>query len=500
MGVAIGYRISGGEIKAPRPRTQVTQTFDGVSIPWNSSGTNIYVYVDAPTEWQAALGQFSSVVPVRLVNSGTTTATVEAPVFTDIVASAVPVYANTTGTFSAPPWSIDPGQSKTFGLKYIAYETGVWNEAIFFSSDESSGGQRYDVSVVSGDVISLSVSPSSYSVNTTKPNENFIGTYTVTVLRNGQIIDLDPQLSASIVGSPAWSIERVETNSVTVRFDSARFNNIAATYVSTLTISSGVQGVGSKNLTNSASHLVNNSLNYSSSTWMSTLTQPDVIVGARIDYVQSSTQAERVLTIGVGSGADGSQPVRSGIYSLFDQNYLNPIYGVDRGRTPYPFWQTVYSFRLNSLTTGSVRTYLSKDHRVKTQQPAGFDYDSYFGYFANSGTMFVVELDLDDNVKILFNDLRETTGGVDAQLDQTLERLGRAFYYYSIKDTDLQSRSTGTTGVVTYQEVFENGQLVKTYALNEFGQNGNPSNNMTKLFVGFDGSDNIKTILVESPR
>ena len=225
MGVAIGYRISGGEIKAPRPRTQVTQTFDGVNIPWNSSGTNIYVYVDAPTEWQAALGQFSSVVPVRLVNSGTTTATVEAPVFTDIVASAVPVYANTTGTFSAPPWSIDPGQSKTFGLKYIAYETGVWNEAIFFSSDESSGGQRYDVSVVSGDVISLSVSPSSYSVNTTKPNENFIGTYTVTVLRNGQIIDLDPQLSASIVGSPAWSIERVETNSVTVRFDSARFNN-----------------------------------------------------------------------------------------------------------------------------------------------------------------------------------------------------------------------------------------------------------------------------------
>ena len=502
VGMALGYRIASGVFRAPRPSLQIVNTLDGQTNTWTGQVTSIELAVSGATTWENPLNEFSRAETITVTNSGTVTATVESIFFSDNIASALPLYNSTWGS---PPWQIDPGQAADFDLKYVAYEQGQFNEAIFFATDETAGGQRYDVTVTSGDALKLDVGVITlFDTTMTKPRQNFVGTYTATLLKNGRRIAADPQISATISGSPTWSIERVDpyvdgvsSATVTVRFNPNLYNlNTTTPYVSTLTITTALQNVAAVEKTQTMIYNPDTAKNYSSSTWMSTLTQPDVIVGARIDYVQSGTQAERVLTLGVGSGADGSAMLKDGGDLFFDQGYLDPIYGPDRGPTPHPFWQTVYSFRL--MPTGGITLFQSKDHRVKTQEPGGRDYDHYFGHYDNSGTMFTLQLEDTGVVRIYWNDLRETTNGVDAVLDQTLERLSRSFYYYSIKDTYLQTRSTGTTGL-TYQEVFENGQLVKTYRLNEFGAATLPSDTMTKYFVGFDNSNTIITSLVPSP-
>lgn len=499
MGVALGYRISGGVIKAPRPAVQITKYFNSSTVvPWASTATSFLLEVSSPSQFNTVVGTDGDRQTVALFNTGTQVITVEAPYFSDIIAEARTRY--TGAGYSAPPWTILPGQAKTFGLSYYSREKGSINEAIWFSVTETQSVTRLDLAISANELYNLSFSRTSYSTSTWLPNQNVLVDYEITPIRNGVVQDVDTNFSVSISGHNSWSLESQSKNKFTLRFNSWALSNSTASYAATATITA--PGVGQVYLFgNTSTHSVNTALNYSSSSWISTLTQPDAIVGARIDYIQptmTSTQTMRVLTIGVGTGGDGAPPLRDS-NTFFKPEFLDIIQS--RGKIQNAYWQTIYSFPLASTTTS--RTFLSKDYKIKSQGQ-GLDYDSYYGEGVNAGTMFVVELDNANNVFVKFAGLRQDSGGRDAVVDQTLSRIGRVFYYYSTRDQNFRTTSTISRpwGQVYQQQVFVNNVLTQTELLTEFGNTGtavNPTVTMSQFFRGFDNQDRIITSLVVSP-
>lgn len=469
IGFGIGYRISGGVINAPRPSVQILTDLNGNSFTWSSTVTSILLEVDAETSLGLVVGKTSALTTVTLWNTGTALLEVGTPTFSNLVAEAIPQYQG--GSFSQPPWTISTGSYQQFGLRYKATEVGLFNEAIWFlTSDANSstrvGSYRHDIEINSGETFTLDISPGNYTTSTILPNENSLVTYMVNVYENDELSLVDALLTATISGSLAWTIDSVSGNEVTARFDSYVINNVTATYVANLTINSAINPAVTYNRTLTATHDPNWDKNRAVSKWLSTLTQPDAIVGARIDYVND----QPTLTIGVGSGSDGSPPMNQGDQTWFREENLNPIWG--RGKVPYAFWQTVYEIPLAMTTTNAV--YYSRDYKKKSQEPLARDYDYYYGHYLNTGSMFaVVEQVYADNlsdVRIELAEQRATTEGLDSEVDLTLERLSRIFYYYSITDLSLGSRSTQQLGnrLDEYGNVFSGGLI-------------------TNYFVGFNG-------------
>jgi len=419
LGLGIGYRISGGAILAPRPTVQTLTTLNGATSTWVSSATNVIISdIVCPSVFATTPEGQGTIYTVTINNIGLAPLVVETPIFSNLVTEARPIFSG--GLYSSPPWTIQPGDNAKFGLSYYTADTGVFNEAIVFRTNEAGVFKRKDLLVTSSQLYQLTLTPNNSSFSTSLPNENRLVPYTLSASLNGNMLtDVELQYTPTLSGNPAWTIDSVQGNIVTLRFDSARFNNATGTYVSTLTINGyGVQ----IQATSTASHSVDLVQNRSSSSWISTLTQPDAIIGARIDLVNG----QRTLTLGVGSGADGSDSLsQNNIY--FRAEYLNPIYG--RGRIPFPYWQTVYQMPLTSSTS-----YLSGNYRVKTQSASTRDYDWYFGHYNSTGSLFLVDVDPFGNTSIRLNDLRETTQGLDPVLDATLDRLTRSFYYYSLQD------------------------------------------------------------------
>lgn len=477
LGVGLGYKISGGAIQAPRPTLQVTQDFNGGVYPWVSSATNVKLLsITVPATFQTIPDKAGKLETITLTNQGSAPVNVQAPVFSNLMTVANPVYSG--GAFTPPPWDLDPGQSAYFGLRYTSKDVGVFNEALAFPTNEADPIKRFDISVLSNTVYALQVTPPGYNINTTLPGENFIGTYTMVA-----IIDEieDPTYSvpftAVITGSNSWSIDSTDINTVRVRYNAWINNNTTATYTATLTISA--PGVTAQNFLNTATQAVDFSLNRSSSTWISKLTLPDAIVGIRLDYVQErgTTNTVRTLTIGVGSGADGSQPVGSSVGNWFTIDNLSPAAG--RGKYPFAYWQTVYQIPLQSTSTN--RTYYSGNYRVKTQEPNQRDYDWYYGHHDSEGSMFIIDYDFIGNVHIKFNDLRELSSSTS--VNQTLERLPRVFYYY----TDVVDDPIKPYGHI------ENGPR------DEFGNFNSVQGVNTLLLTGFDEQSAPMLSLVPLP-
>jgi len=471
---------------------QVTQTLNGSTSTWNSSASSIILEVAGPTLWETEVGVLSTTKDIILFNSGTELLSVSAPIFSNLVTVATPIYVGSNRT--SPPWTISTGSYAKFGVTYVGNEVGNFNEAIWFATNESNSGTRYSLQVSVGDTSRIQLTPSYYTTTTTRPNENIIVRYDAVVVRNGSATDEDPQITAALTGNSAWTIEDSNNSSVWLRFDASRYGNLASAFTATLTASSPI--AQSVSAISTATHQPDYVLNRSSATWMSTLTQPDVIIGARIDIVQTtngSTTTQRTLTIGVGSGADGDRPLVEGALH-FSEEWLNPIYS--RLKVPNAFWRTVYQIPLDAANTTTDTIYNSRNYKIKTQEPDSRDYDFYFGNLDNTGSMFTVVLDPNDTVRISMNSLRETTNGEDTTLDQTLTRLNKAFYYYSVEDDAVRN----TQGVgTTYQEVYINGVRTPTYLIDEFGVISATTNSNSLYFLGFDKNNNIITSLLRSP-
>ena len=480
IGSAIGYRISGGGVLGPKPYMQTTSTLDGTVIPYTglSSQTRILSVVEGSPNgrFEAFTGFAGTKKAITLTNLGNSNMIVNAPVFSNRLTQAKPRYLK----LMSPPWNISSGTSRTFLLSYVGLEEGTFYESIFFPTPNANlPYYRHDTQVFSRSGYTFTVSPDSYSTTTFRIGENSTVDYVITP-RNFGVDDRDyiTPIQANITGSPEWTIDSVSDNRVRLRFNTRGSTTTTATYVSTLTLSVPND---SFTLVNTATHYVNMAQNYNTSTWFSRLSRPDGIVGMRIDYVQSdigSTSSQRLLTIGVGSGGDGAPLYKDGGSLYFSTDNLAPMEVTAKEK--FAYWRTVYQIPL--IGTNTSKTYLSGDYRVKSQEPLVRDYDYYYGTGDNQGSMFTIVEDSTGAIRIVINEVRETSG--DSIVDGTLDRLETIFYYYVQSDQDLGYRDSPQLG----------------NKLDEFGVIDNNSGTNCHLFLGFDRHNRVEISLVTIPR
>jgi hypothetical protein len=215
--------------------------------------------------------------------------------------------------------------------------------------------------------------------------------------------------------------------------------------------------------------------------WISAFSLPDAIIGARIDYIRG----QRVLTLGVGTGGDLSPKNIDSDPDWFNPDFLSPKAG--QAKFPYAFWRSVYEIPL-SMTNTNI-TYFSDAtmadgtflYKKKTTNIEGKDYAWYFGHYEGQHSLFRIDKDTSGNVYIGLNAQREASGNV--QLDGTLDRLTRVFYYHSAVDQNLGYRTTAT----------QLGTI-----LDDFGKPSIYGEN-TLFFLGFDSSDKVVTSLRRLP-
>lgn len=480
IGIGIGYRISGGAIRAPRPTVQMLTNLDGESFTWNNSArfTQILSVTPQNNTWFTYPGQAGPIQTVTLTNVGSETLVVGSPIFTNFLSSAEPVY-DTYG-YSAPPWTISSGTSATFGLRFRSNDIGLFNEAVIFPTNEATSSTRYDVQVVSNEGFSFTISPLGLITSTARYGQNFIGTYTVTPLINGQtVLDTVIPLSATMSGDIKWSVERIDGNQVTVRFNSFGLSATTATYIGTLTVTSTLGSVTySTQAVNTATHGVSTGSNYAVASWLSDITEPDAMIGVRLDVILGIP----TVTIGVGSGANGSPIYSQGGNLYFNPSYLDPQYS--QLRANYPYWRTVYEIPLAS--TGR---YLSKNYKTKTQ--GSDDYDQYFGEHSEAGSMFAVEYDQNGDVVIDLLELRDpVTPSSNAVLNQTLDRLTRSFHYHSVTD--------GQAGNLSRPEP-QLGTRMNDQGLPDYNSGTGAGGPLTTMFRGFRNDGSVYTTLVPVP-
>lgn len=316
-----------------------------------------------------------------------------------------------TGTIS-----ILPGNTSTFEVAYRGTSQGIFNNYFTLGSNSIGGFYRVLTHQVIGINRGLNISPYGYSTSTTHYGQTQNFDYKVIPLYDGIAYpDFPVAITTSITGSSAWSLKpNTATNTVSVKFNPNEVGNVNGTYISTVTVTANG---GTVEIINTGTVNIDHTANKNLTTWSSPASHYNSIIGMSYDLYDN----QRILTIGVGMGADGSPIYGDGGNIYVDSNALG--LGAETLDLPYAFWANVYRIPF----TGAAQTYTSNDYIVKTTE--GVDYSSYFGEYGEPGSMFIVLDDGYGSITVEMNHLRELSG--DAEIDTTLQNLTRAFYYYS---------------------------------------------------------------------
>lgn len=229
----------------------------------------------------------------------------------------------------------------------------------------------------------------------------------------------------SLEGDPGWSVT-TGSNLVNITWDPDVVKNSTGTYTSILTIS-----------TDAASQIISNTsyvhIDYSKyrnlSSWLSPAASNNSVIGVTLDLFNDV----KVLTIGVGVGADGTPEYADGGQQFAVLRTLGN--GAGTIDTPYPYWANVCRIPLDNFPARYLSGELDENDVPKymMKETEGLNYADYFGFEQGERSIFVVEHDGAGNVTIEINNLRELSG--DATFDATLQNLTRAFHYYSTVDT-----------------------------------------------------------------
>lgn len=363
------------------------------------------------------------------------------------------------------PVTLSSGTQYNFNLNYYSDLPGEYNNSFTIFSNDNRGSNVlrvptrqsvirdyafYIVPETTFSTLNLYRQSTStrYTVYTLDPRDS-LATFSVDILNPNQ--------------SPGFSVEKRSDTEFDLIFDSNSVNNVNGLYTATVSVSGIVNIVDDPNPTPPRTRFVSSTVNLNIDTsqyqhynsWISAGSYDNSIVGVSYDMING----EKYLTIGIGSGADGSLEYSQGGLDSLIVDSLGVEYATSGEN--FLYWSQVYRIPVGS-GAGIV---LSRDYVAKT---SAVDYGSYFGDFASRGSMFIVENDGFDNLKITLNGLRELSG--DLSIDTTLQNLTRAFYYYS--ETDVGG------GRIT--------------------QLGSPTGDgfQTQLFTGFNNQGSITTELV----
>jgi hypothetical protein len=322
-------------------------------------------------------------------------------------------------------YTLAAGVSRNVELAYYGTDVGDFTSYLTIESTAGiSTVTLFTNQIVLEETFDFLLTSSTFVVDTIELGKAETKTIEFTPVLNG-IADPDYILkfTTSLVGDPGWTVT-TGTNLVSIRWDPDVVNNSTGTYTSILTIATEAK---THTITNTSTVHIDYSLYRNLSTWYSPAAGNNSIIGISFDVFNGI----KTVTIGVGAGGDGTP-----IYSEGGDAFAvlgNLKIGAGTIDVPYPYWSTVCSIPLTEAGT-----YLSGEigsdglplYIKKTTD--GLNYADYFGFEQSIGSMFVVTYNGFDGVTIDINNLRELSG--DADFDNNLENLTRAFHYYSAID------------------------------------------------------------------
>jgi hypothetical protein len=425
IGSAIGFNVVGrGIIQGLTPIQTTTLTLDGDVFSPSGYNTGTRTLSIAPlNDFISSPGTTSTKQIVSMTNNGNAILTVTDILFS-LTEGIYPRFYFDPGVtvLNSSTITILPNNTATFQLAYLASDAAEYTGYIMIVSNNDSGYYQLRTRQLVVNTADFSVSPTEVNTSTTSLGHNDTFTYYITPIVNYvNRPDLILPIQGTITGSPAWTIDSIGTNSITVRFNPNEINNADGMYVSNLLIKANDVY---HQVTNTAMVSIDPNKNKHLASWLSAGSHYNSIVGISYDLEDNI----KYITIGVGMGGEGVPIFGKGGFAF--TNVANLGLGSGTAQIKYPFWAKVYKIPLGS--TGTSQVYHSADYQVKTTE--GLDYSTYFGEYRAPGSMFIIEDDGYGSVTIEINHLRDLDNNTDAGLAATLRNLTRAFYYYSAVD------------------------------------------------------------------
>lgn len=420
----VTYKKSIGAIIGADPQFQVLRDLNGNVYPAQAVQIRT-LSVSQPSPYVFNYRTTSTSQTVSIFNVGNSVLTLYGAEFTSN--GVVPVLdSNGQLLFNQTRIPLLPGGQYTFGLSYYADNPGVYNNTFTITSDDNISGGIYTV-------------PTSQSI--TRDYDFYVDSQEMvatvsnlggTVSKRFSVYTVDPadtllNFSPTILSnSPGYSVTKVGDNAFDLNFNAALVSNQNGNYTVQVSVYAvvAVQGqpgptATARNISGSVTVNINVTQYQHYASWISPGSYNNSIIGVSYDRINN----QNYLTIGVGAGADGAPEYAAGGAPLLSVSSLGLAYSP--GQTAFPYWNQVYRIPIS----GAAGTYLSGGYAVKT---GTVNYGSYFGDFGNRGSMFIVDDDGFNNLRITLNSLRALTGNIN--LDVTLINLSKAFYYYSVSD------------------------------------------------------------------
>lgn len=470
----VGYVNSTGTIVGP-------VTYFGTIFDFQSNLSQFLIAnskilsVSTITSFTCFPNQYSDIQTVYFYNIGVAPLTITSLLFTADQAIPKVDYGPGWGAIST---SIEPGGSKYFDLSYKGTDVlGNFYNSIVIGSNNDEGLVRIPTQQNVGYGFDWVYTPTFISESIAEIGQPIEKTFLVQPNANSRANGLSIEnFSVSDQHSGGWQVIDYnllnQIGHIKVRFDPDIVNNTGTSYVQTLTVA--VNGI-TKSIVNTATVNINTSNYTHLIDWLGPVGPHNSIVGISYNIENS----EKVLTIGVGAGGDGTPVYDQGGSSLIDIEML----GIGSNTLDYPYahWAEVY--RIENIGSGTARTTLvgqknaDGDYIYKVKETAGLSYGEYFGAGSTRGSMFTVIDDGTGNLNITINSLRETLG--NQEFDDTLLNLTRAFHYYSEADTGTRITNLPQYPIDTAPST---GTVKAPY-----------NENRTRLFRGFSGYGNTWT-------
>lgn len=429
--------------------------------------------------------QISDAQKIIFANSGTTSMVITSLLFS--ADNAVPniEYGPGWGSIST---TLEPSSSKYINLRYRGLDSfGDFINSITVGSDNDEGLLRISTQQNVSYGFDWVVEPGSVNETIDEIGEPLERTFFITpTQRNIDFGAIINTLGVTSTHTGGWSVVNSsilnDIGHIKVRFDPDIVNNVSTSYEQTLVVV--VNGIV-KNIVNTATVAINTASYIHLVDWLSPISSHNSVIGMSYDVLNG----QKVLTVGVGLGGDGTPIYDEGGAILLDLNMLG-IYG---HTLDYPFahWAEVYQFR--NLGTGTGRVMVSGlknadgDYVYKVKETDTLPYGEYFGNGGGKGSMFTIIDDGVGNLAITLNSLRDYYG--DQDFDETLDNLSRAFYYYSEADTGTRFTNLPQYPIDTSPST---GTVLAPYY-----------ETRTRIFRGFTGYGNTwttATSLVNIPR
>lgn len=378
-----------GGVGAQLPTTQVTIDLQSggavpppVFIP--TRVLNIPTTLTAYT-WQEGIQ--SPTQTITLENNGNSTLNISNITFTtNGPVTPVPVYS----WGATPVTSINSGSSKTFTLAYAGSSVGAFNNSFTVISNNDTGpvskATSQTVTAAPAPAFDFSLSPASWTI--TAGDRTVRNQFFAINAINGSF----SSYTASLSGSPAFTINNTDPAGPRVTFTPTILSN--GVYSTTLTVT-----VNSVTKTASIAITLAAPTNQNIGTWLSPQAELNSVIGMSYDFIGG----DRYLTIGVGMNADGSEDLAgTGSANINVANLgINADTKYDQGIALYPAlggagyssFLTNYGVWLKPFEGGiSPPLNVEVERSYKINVPATGNYDWEFsvddsGYFDIDGAI-----------------------------------------------------------------------------------------------------------------